>query len=203
MRKPLAAILLLCAWGAPGLSSAREPAPRDFEALERIVIQEGGRKRPFLVFAEESLTAISGKPRVEIEGRRVGAMEFAARLWLDPANWKSLPVVLAGNVPLKRACGLDPRRKLFSHEELTSNPGLRQLLLEAAALRARPGNNRLEGLPKHAADIGFRLAELEAMASGEAFRVVPHPESSSGAWSQAPAARLAPLRAAWQLSLIH
>ena len=180
------------------VASPAWPPRGNLAVLEKIVVQDGGRKRPFLVFAEESLRAISGKPQLELEGRRVGSMEFAVRLWLDPEGWKSLSIVLVGNKPLKEKCGLDMHRKLFSHEELVGNPALRELLLEAAALRARPGNKRLEGLPKQAADIGLRLATLESLASGQAYRMVPHPQKLNGAWSPVPSEELAPLRSAWQ-----
>ncbi len=169
----------------------------DFSALEKLPIQEGGRKKPFLVFAEESTLGLSGKTSVTIDGEKRPAMAFVTGLWLAPEGHQKLPVVLVNNRPLKEACGLDLDRKHFSYEELVANQELRNKLAEASMLRARPGNNRLTGLPKEAADVGMRLAQVEALASGEAFRVVPNPNLADGPWSVLSENLLSPLRAAY------
>jgi len=156
----------------------------DLCALEKIPIQEGGRKKPFLVFADEATLAITGKHHAPGGGgEKIAPMAFVTGLWLAPVGWEDRNVILVGHRPLKLDCGLDPARKYFSYRELAANAGLRNRLQEAAALRARPGNNRLTGLPKEAADIGMRLAEIEALASGEAIRLIPHDKLSDGQWS--------------------
>jgi len=169
----------------------------DFSVLEKLPIQEGGRKKPFLVFAEESTLGLSGKPSVTIDDQKSQAMAFVTGLWLVPEGHQKLPVILVNKRALKEACGLDLNRKLFSYEELVANTELRSKLTEAAMLRARPGNNRLTGIPKDAADVGMRLAAIEALASGEAFRVVPNPDLSDGAWSVLSQKELSPLRTAY------
>jgi ABC-type transport system involved in cytochrome c biogenesis permease subunit len=169
----------------------------DFSVLEKLPIQEGGRKKPFLVFAEESTLGLSGKTAVEVEGSKRSAMAFIVGFWLAPEGYQKWPVILVNHRPLKEACGLDLERKLFSYEELAANAELRKRLTEAAMLRAKPGNSRLTGLPKEAADVGLRLAEIEGLASGEAFRVIPNPKLSDGAWSRASQEQLAPLRTAF------
>ncbi|MEX1118886.1 MAG: cytochrome c biogenesis protein CcsA [Terrimicrobiaceae bacterium] len=169
----------------------------NFSTLEKLPIQEGGRKKPFLVFAEESTLGLSGKTSVPLDGQKREALAFVTGLWLAPEGHQKLPVILVNNRPLKEACGLDLQRKLFSYEELVANPELRNKLAEAAMLRARPGNHRLSGLPKEAADVGMRLAEIEDLASGEAFRLVPHPTLEDGPWSVLPENLLSPLRKAY------
>ncbi len=169
----------------------------DFSVLEKLPIQEGGRKKPFLVFAEESTLGLSGKTFVTIDGQKRQALDFVTGLWLAPQGHQKLPVILVNNRLLKEACGMDLDRKHFSYEELVANTSLRSKLTEAAMLRARPGNNRLTGLPKAAADVGMRLAQIEALAGGEAFRVVPNPTLAEGPWSVLPENSLSPLRAAF------
>jgi ABC-type transport system involved in cytochrome c biogenesis permease subunit len=173
-------------------------ASLDFSTLENVPVQEAGRKKPFVVFAEEATQGLSGKTAVKLEDRKVGAMEFITGLWLAPDGWETLPVILVNNRPLKMDTGLDPQRKLFSYDELVANAGLRARLAEAAALRARPGNNRLTGLPKEAADVGMRLAAIESLASGDSFRLVPNPEVNDGPWSMVPPEKLAPAVAAFR-----
>lgn len=169
----------------------------DFSVLEKLPIQEGGRKKPFLVFAEESTLGLTGKPSATIDDQKRQAMAFVTGLWLVPEGHQKLPVILVNKRALKEACGLDLNRKHFSYEELVANTELRSKLTEAAMLRARPGNNRLTGIPKDAADVGMRLAAIEALASGEAFRVVPNPDLADGAWSVLSQKELSPLRTAY------
>lgn len=169
----------------------------EFSELETLPVQEGGRKKPFLVFAEEALLGLTGKRSIGIDGEKQGAMEVITGLWLAPGDWQSLPILLVNHKPLKEATGLDPSRKHFSYAELVGNTGLRTRLTEAAALRAQPGNKRLSGLPKEAADVGLRLASLEGLASGEAFRFLPNPTTANGPWSPIPPEELQPLRVAY------
>ena len=101
---------------------------------------------------------------------------------------------------VEEAAHLDSSRKLFSYRELSSNRELAGLLNEARALRARPGNPRLTGLPKEAAEVGLRLAEFESLATGSAFRVIANPRASDAQWLSVPGTSeaLVPLRAAFK-----
>ncbi len=170
----------------------------DFSPLEQIPIQEAGRKKPYLVFSQETLLALSGKTAVKIDGQKRSAMDLITTLWLTPEGWDDQPLLLVNHKPLKDITGLDPSRKLFSYRELAGNAELLKLLNEAQALRAKPGNQRLSGLPKEAADVGLRMAEFESLRNGKAYCFVANPTMSDGAWSPAPPEALAPLREALQ-----
>ena len=169
----------------------------DLSPLEKIPVQESGRKKPYIVFAEESTLALSGKTALKVDDKSYSAMTFITTLWLNPQGWETKPVILVNHKPLKEATGLDLSRKLFSYDELVDNPKLREILNEAATLRAKPGAPKLTGLPKEAADVGMRLAEFEGLTSGEIFRFVANPKFSDGPWSPAPPALLTPLRTAF------
>lgn len=172
-------------------------AKTDPTPLEQIPIQEGGRKKPFLVFAEESLLSLAGKKSVPWNPSQLNAMEFITHIWLQPDGWQNWHIILLNNKPLKELLGLDTKRKLFSYSELVSNQKLKNLLAQATAIRNRPGNNRLTGLSKEAADVGLRLSLLEELASGDAFTLVPHPTNPDGAWAPLPPSDLQLLRTAW------
>ena len=169
----------------------------DLSPLDKVPIQEGGRKKPYLVFAEESLLSLSGKTSLKVDDKKMGAMEVITTLWLNPAGWDTRPIILVNHKPLKDEIGLDATRKLFSYKELTGNAKLLKLLNEAQALRARPGNNRLTGLPKEASDVGLRLGQFEERVNGSAYRFVANPDTANGPWSPAPADAIAPLRQAF------
>jgi ABC-type transport system involved in cytochrome c biogenesis permease subunit len=166
----------------------------DFSPLEQVPVQEGGRKKPYLVFAQESLLGLTGKTAVKIDDRQRTAMDIITTLWLNPGGWDEKQLLLVNHKPLKDATGLDASRKFFSYRELVANDALVKLLAEAQALRARPGNQRLSGLPKEAADVGLRMAEFESLVNGSAYRFVANPNTADGPWSPAPPETLEPLR---------
>jgi ABC-type transport system involved in cytochrome c biogenesis permease subunit len=154
----------------------------DLRSLDQIPLQEGGRKKPFLVFAQESLLGLSGKTSSKIRGNKMDARQVVASLWLAPQGWDQEPIILVNHKPLKEATDLDTSRKLFSYRELAANEKLVKLLNEAQALRARPGNPRLTGLLKEAADVGFRMAEFESLVSGSAFRFIANSRAADAQW---------------------
>jgi len=171
----------------------------DFSVLEGVPIQEQGRKKPYLVFAQETALALTGKTSVEIDGRKWSAPELITTLWLNPAGWETKPLILINNRDLKKALGLDPMQKLFAYQDLEANPQLRQLLSDAQSVRMKPGSPRLAGLPKEASDVGMQLAEFESLVNGSAFRFVANPRGGESPWfavpaDQAPALRDALLR---------
>ena len=168
------------------LAALQAACALDLSPLEQIAVQESGRKKPFLVFAEESLLGLSGKSTITVEGRKMSALEFVTTLWLNPQGWENKPVLLVNHLPLRKATGLDASRKLFSYQELASNSELAKLLREAQALRARPGSPQLSGLPKQAAEVGFRMAEFESLANGSAFRFIANPRAADAQWLSVP-----------------
>jgi ABC-type transport system involved in cytochrome c biogenesis permease subunit len=181
------------------LAALQAASALDLSPLERITVQEGGRKKPFLVFAEESLLGLSGKSTITVEGRRMSALELVTTLWLNPQGWENKPVLLVSHKPLREATGLDASRKLFSYQELASNKELAKLLAEAQVLRSRPGNQQLSGLPKQAAEVGLRMAEFESFVTGSAFRFVANPRGADAPWLPVPGTSSAvqPLRKAF------
>ena len=172
----------------------------DLSPLEQITVQQGGRKKPFLVFAEESLLSLSGRTALKIDGRKLSAMEVVTMLWLNPQGWDDKPILLVNHKPLKEASSLETSRKLFSYRELASNKEFVKLLNEAQVLRARPGNQRLVGLPKEAAEVGLRIAAFESLVNGSAFRFVANPRVADAQWLSVPGTShaLDPLREAFE-----
>jgi ABC-type transport system involved in cytochrome c biogenesis permease subunit len=171
---------------------AVDPAP-----LESIPVQDGGRKKPYLVFAQESLLSLAGKTSVKIDGQKRSAMEVITSLWLTPQGWDEKELLLVNHKPLKDAIGLDPARRLFSYRELASNSKLVALLNEAQAQRPRSGNERLTGLPKEAADVGLRMAKFEALAKGTGLGFVADSASPNGTWTPPSEESLTALRTAF------
>lgn len=172
----------------------------DYSGLENIPIQEGGRKKPYLVFTEEMLLSLSGKHSFVFNGKKQSAIETVTAIWLSPTGWSARPIILVNHKGLKEALGLDPARKLFSYDELASNPALITLLNEAEMQRARTGNQRLAGLPKEATTVGSRMSELQALMNGSVFRFIASPHGAEATWQPIPgqAPEISALRTAFE-----
>jgi ABC-type transport system involved in cytochrome c biogenesis permease subunit len=172
----IALVLLLAAFCAPARAL-------DLSGLESIPIQEGGRKKPFLVFAEESILGMTGKKAVVRDGKKLGALEATASLWLAPVGWEDQPLILAQNNKFKDRTGLDPKKKLFTYRELAMNEKLRAALQEVSDLRATSPKARLDTLQREASTIGMRLAIFEGLVSGRLVTLLP---TGAAAWSALP-----------------
>lgn len=141
--------------------------------LETLVIQEGGRKKPYLVFSEETLRSLSGKTSLTLDGIKQDAMTVITGLWMNPNDsWKGKQLILVSNLPLRQHLGLDPSRKLYSYEELTGNPELAREIALAAETKRRDPKAKLSGLPKEASDVGLRLELFEGLIEGSEFRIL-------------------------------
>lgn len=152
----------------------------DVSALGTVPVQENGRKKPFLVFADEILTGMSGKTSVEKDGKSLDSVTATASLWLTPAGWENQQMILITDRKLREKAGLDPLRKRFSYEELASNAGLRALLDEAAQARAKNPRAKPAPLLKSASDVGMKLAAFEGLTGGRTVTPLP---TGAAAWS--------------------
>lgn len=160
-------------------------------ALEELPIQENGRRKPYLVFAEETLRAMSGRTSLIVAGKKTCAAELITSLWLEPEQpWATKTFLLVSYAPLKKTLGLPLEQKLFSYETLRHNSGLLTLMDQASKARRADPSHRLEGLLKEAADVGMRMALFEEIQDGSLFRIVPSSQlgarwSSLTEWEQA------------------
>jgi hypothetical protein len=152
----------------------------DLTKLEAVPIQEGGRKKPFLVFAEESLLGMAGKARYKKNDEKIPALNVVTSLWLSPMGWENEPLLLIGNKKFKEAIGVDPAKKLFSYRELAANAALRASLENVSAIRAKNPKTQLDTLEREASNIGMRLALFEGIASGNLVTLLP---TGAAAWT--------------------
>jgi hypothetical protein len=142
-------------------SVASSIAELSTSALESLVIQEGGRKKPYLVFSEETLRSLSGKTSVALNGTsgpKSDAMAVITGIWMDPSPvWRGRELILLSNKPLKKQLGLDPARKLFSWNELVANEALGRELLASSESQKRDPREKLVGMQKEASDVALLL----------------------------------------------
>jgi ABC-type transport system involved in cytochrome c biogenesis permease subunit len=171
MTRSLALLSLLALTGVIPTGSLRaEVAPR---SLESLVIQEGGRKKPYLVFTEETLRSLSGKTALSLNGQKKDAMTVITGLWMSPDDsWKGKELILVSNRPLRQQIGLDPVRKLYSWNELSSNEALAKEITSAAGVRRRDPKAKLVGIQKEASDVGMRMGLFEELLKGTDFKII-------------------------------
>ncbi len=60
----------------------------DFSVLGRSSDPGTGPQETYLVFAQETTLALTGKTSVEIDGRKWSATELITTIWLNPAGWE-------------------------------------------------------------------------------------------------------------------
>ena len=158
-------------------SVASSIAELSTSALESLVIQEGGRKKPYLVFSEETLRSLSGKTSVALNGSsrpKSDAMAVITGIWMDPSPvWRGRALILLSNKPLKKQLGLEPARKLFSWNELVANEALGRELLASSESQKRDPREKLVGMQKEASDVALRMNLLENLLRGDSFRTLP------------------------------
>jgi len=152
----------------------------DLTALDSVPIQEGGRKKPFLVFADEALMSLSGKSRYIKDGVKISSTATIASLWLTPMGWENEPLILIGNKKFKDQLGFDPSKKLFSYRELAANEKLRAALQEVSAIRSKNPKAALDVSQREASTIGMRLAVFEGLVGGRSVTLLP---TGAAAWS--------------------
>ena len=152
----------------------------DLMGLDSIPIQEGGRKKPFLVFADEALLSLSGKSRYVKDGVKVSSTATVASLWLTPVGWEDQPLILIGNKKFKDQLGFDSAKKLFSYREMAGNEKLRAALEEVSAIRSKNPKATLDVLQREASTVGMRLAVFEGLVGGRSVTLLP---TGAAAWS--------------------
>ncbi|MFV0416617.1 MAG: cytochrome c biogenesis protein [Chthoniobacterales bacterium] len=159
----------------------------DFSDLDTLIVHEGGRQKPFLVFAEESTLALTGKRKFKANDEALAAEPFITHLWLEGQEWDKIPLIYVSHIPLKNETGLPEATSHFSYYDLADNTAFVQLLNEAAAARApKPGESspKLTGLLKEVAEVGMRMALYENITRGRAPRLRP---GESNNWTPLPA----------------
>lgn len=177
LARPL--FFLMGALLAPSLAAA---PPLDPSTLRDLPIQDGGRRKPFLAFAQEQARAINGRLgaiKDGADGSRTPALAALVALWLDPADWEERRVILVDDVPLKRALGLPVGDRLFSAKDLVAKPDL--IPLAQAAARA-PGG-KPTALQRAARTVAERVMLLHALKEGRSFAFAPPADGQGGAWT--------------------
>jgi cytochrome c-type biogenesis protein CcsB len=172
----------------PASAAAMLMPKHDYSELESLLVQNGGRKKPMLTFARESLLTISGRSTFEIaDGVKVEPMPFIISIWLSGRDWSTQPMIVLDYAPLKEELGLPvkggPR---FSFQEIVNSPAFADLYEEMEKVRSEQGAEAFTELQEKLSDLSQRLSLFRSLQAGSAFTVVPHPSKTDGDWLPIP-----------------
>lgn len=182
-----ASIAVLLTAGLARADAEKLMPPHDYSELESLVIQNGGRKKPLMVFARESLLTMSGRTSFTIaEGVKVEPMPFIVSIWLSGRDWSGQPLISLDYAPLKEALGLPMEGRRFSFQEIAASPAFGELYEEMEAVRAEKGEEAFTGLQEKLSELSERLALFRDLQGGSLFTVVPHPSDRTGTWVTVP-----------------
>lgn len=179
MRAVITAILALSLLlGASAAARADEdPKAALVEVFGRLAIQEQGRVKPVDTFAREQVRILTGKESFRGEDPVWTLLRWMA----DPQAAIEEANIELRNLKLKQSLGLAPEGRWFSLAELAGNPGLREIRQRIMA-RHQSGE-KLQGIERDEEQLLMRLHGLQALTSGEALTIVPHPAGLGQPWS--------------------
>ncbi|ALJ56836.1 Cytochrome c biogenesis protein CcsA [Candidatus Xiphinematobacter sp. Idaho Grape] len=152
-------------------------------SLESLPIQNQGRKKPFLAFANEFLLSVAGASSLTLGHTSLPAVQIVVALWLSPEGWEQIHILLVGDKSLKKACRLTENQGLFSFETLRDNRTLQSQIEKARAARIRNPSVKLPAALRAAEEVATRMSLLVDLASGSLVRIVPNPSDNSAPWS--------------------
>lgn len=161
-----ALLLFLPVW----LSAQVDPT-----TLDGLVIQSGGRQKPFGVFTAETLQSLTGKKEFKpsFSEKILPAGEVLLEIWFNPQKWSKEEIILVDYQPLRKLLGMDGKKKLASFESIVSNQEFVRAFESLQKQKRQKPNDKLDPLQKDVESVSGRLHIFEGLVSGDAYRVIP------------------------------
>ncbi|NCC85348.1 MAG: hypothetical protein EOM03_14645 [Clostridia bacterium] len=149
------------------------------DVMGRLILQDGGRKKPFDTYARENLVKLTGRAKwISPEGKRWSATEVMTDLALGTNNWLGEKMIRIGFIPLKERLGLATGEKFFSYRDIRSQAEVSSKLM--GILNPRDGSTPDSKLATEARKLVGQLNQLENLTGAEAFAWIP--VSGGGRW---------------------
>ena len=164
----LAGVFLLIAGMRALPASAASIPPETLAIVRRIVIQHGGRHKPFDSFARETLRAITGSPSWEHQDPVATVLSIVA----EPDAWQDAPLVDVPFKPLREALGMTPATPRISYNDLVSTRKLMRML--PAIVEKQERDEKLTMLENETMDAFNRFVSLNRLFEHD-LELVPAP----------------------------
>ena len=182
MIRPLSLLFILSLSFLPTPSFSQDQTATLAEnnsTFDTLVIQHRGRLKPFLSFAQEITTSLTGRTSVTVPSLgKISSRQLILSLWLNPSGWENQPILLVDDPALRRELDLPATTRLFPPRLLAANPKLTALTRQAETARAAGPHTDVPPLAAAAQTVSLRLQIFSALFSGEAFRFIPSPSGS-------------------------
>ncbi len=150
-------------------------AASGLEELNTLPVQDGGRIKPFEVYANETLELIYGKSTYE--GRP--ATEIILTWLLQPEAWQTREFVEIRFGELKKRLGFEETRKHFSLKEVTDSDRFSEVLQELNS--KRESKEKLNPYFQAVQRLENQIFLFKELVSGNLFRFLPPKEVAAGA----------------------
>lgn len=177
----LPALSLLGPLALVGAGSAVAFAGDELQPLREIAIQEGGRSKPLDTFARELARRVQGARPFGIESvEGLEPTEWVLAMLTAPDRWAKEKIVKVTHAGVRQAAGLPAGQDHFTLEELRSHPGLRQALDRVNGKLRR--DEELDPVDRALLQLAETLSLMDGVMSGEALRIIPHPDDPKATW---------------------
>ena len=150
-------------------------AASGLEELNTLPVQDGGRIKPFEVYAKETLELIYGKSTYE--GRP--ATEIILTWLLQPEAWQTREFVEIRFGELKKRLGFEETRKHFSLKEITDSDRFSEVLQELNS--KRESKEKLNPYFQAVQRLENQIFLFKELVSGNLFRFLPPKDVAVGA----------------------
>lgn len=153
--------------------------------LDKLPIQDKGRVKPFLGFAQETLQLIHGSKTLKIKSEpgvpkiKRETSEVVMTFMLAPDQWETTKIVRIDNLALKKALGFSENEKYFTVQEIFQREPLAALMQNMAAKVER--KEKLNPFDQAVQKLEQQLGYVRLLQSGEGMRFVPPPKEEQGA----------------------
>ena len=142
-------------------------------SMNDLIIQDGGRKKPFDTYARENLVKLTGRSKwYDSEHHKWTALEIMSDFALGTNNWLNEEIIKVSYIPLKERLGLSIDKKFFSHHQIRSNSDVSRKLTELLSITETQPNYDKK-LAAEGKTLSRQLKQLEFLMTPEAFCWVP------------------------------
>jgi cytochrome c-type biogenesis protein CcsB len=153
----------------------------ELQPLREIAIQDEGRSKPLDTFARELARRVEGARPFGLESvKGLEPTEWVLAMLTHPNRWAKEEIIKVTHAGVRQAAGLPDGKNLFSLEELRGHAGLRQALDRVDAKMKR--DEDLDPVDRALLQLAETLSITSGVLSGEALRIIPHPDDPKATW---------------------
>lgn len=107
-------------------------------SLESLPVQDGGRIKPLLTYAEETLQLLHGRKSLKSAngGEKQSALRVLATWFLVPTEWDSKEFIVVNHLGLKKSMGFAADKKYYAFIDLINHPRLNTLFADLESRQA-------------------------------------------------------------------